>query len=165
MRASYVEFQDVLDAELREIEKRRAQTGLPPLRVDPTGGNETTPPTGLALSGGGPRSACIGLGLLQALYRSGLLRHLDYLSTVSGGGYVGSYLSSWVTAMDGKIEWSPEQKSSEPAPSTTDRAEHKGGENGAAQQGVPLPFYAELNAPQPAAVRRMAGQGEVLRRP
>jgi hypothetical protein len=47
---------------------------------------------GLALSGGGIRSATISLGLLQALAKSGLLKHFDYLSTVSGGGYIGGFL-------------------------------------------------------------------------
>jgi hypothetical protein len=47
---------------------------------------------GLALSGGGIRSATISLGLLQALAKTGLLRHFDYLSTVSGGGYIGGFL-------------------------------------------------------------------------
>ena len=46
--------------------------------------------TGLALSGGGVRSATFSLGALQALARCGLLRHIDYLSTVSGGGFVGA---------------------------------------------------------------------------
>src|SRR5262249_5561661 len=49
---------------------------------------------GLALSGGGIRSAMFNLGLLQALYTNGLLRYVDYLSTVSGGSYVGAYFSS-----------------------------------------------------------------------
>lgn len=49
---------------------------------------------GLAFSGGGVRSASFNLGLLQAFFRSGLLKHVDYLSTVSGGGYIGSYLAS-----------------------------------------------------------------------
>jgi hypothetical protein len=47
---------------------------------------------GLALSGGGIRSAAFCLGVLQSLARSGWLRHVDYLSTVSGGGYVGAFL-------------------------------------------------------------------------
>ena len=54
---------------------------------------------GLALSGGGIRSASFNLGVLQAFYRSGLLRFVDYLSTVSGGGYIGSFLSSRVQAL------------------------------------------------------------------
>ena len=49
---------------------------------------------GLALSGGGVRSATFNLGVLQGLARRGVLRSCDYLSTVSGGGYIGSCLSS-----------------------------------------------------------------------
>ena len=47
------------------------------------------PVVGLALSGGGIRSASIALGVLQALHAHGLLERVDYLSTVSGGGYTG----------------------------------------------------------------------------
>src|SRR2546422_9106340 len=46
---------------------------------------------GLALSGGGIRSAPFNLGLLQALRQRGLLELIDYLSTVSGGGYIGGF--------------------------------------------------------------------------
>lgn len=57
--------------------------------------------TGIALSGGGMRSAIFALGVLQALARHDLLRRFDYLSTVSGSGYIGASLtwltSSWVT--------------------------------------------------------------------
>ena len=49
---------------------------------------------GLALSGGGIRSAITNLGVLQGLARSGILRLTDLLSTVSGGGYIGGCLSS-----------------------------------------------------------------------
>jgi len=47
----------------------------------------------LALSGGGIRSASFGLGVMQALVSAGALNRLDYLSTVSGGGYIGSSLT------------------------------------------------------------------------
>ncbi|MHB1054173.1 MAG: hypothetical protein ACYCZT_14070, partial [Thiobacillus sp.] len=40
---------------------------------------------GLALSGGGIRSATFCLGVIQALARLRLLHAFDYLSTVSGG--------------------------------------------------------------------------------
>jgi hypothetical protein len=50
---------------------------------------------GLAFSGGGIRSATFNLGVLQALSQLGLLRFIDYLSTVSGGGYIGSWLIAW----------------------------------------------------------------------
>src|SRR5258706_3502894 len=49
----------------------------------------------LCLSGGGIRSATFSLGVIQGLAKLGLLRRFDYLSTVSGGGYIGSWLSSW----------------------------------------------------------------------
>lgn len=48
--------------------------------------------TGLALSGGGIRSATFNLGILQALAGRGLLPKIDFLSTVSGGGYIGAFL-------------------------------------------------------------------------
>ena len=50
----------------------------------------------LCLSGGGIRSATFGLGILQGLARCGLLNQFHYLSTVSGGGYIGSWLSAWI---------------------------------------------------------------------
>ena len=52
--------------------------------------------TALCLSGGGIRSATFGLGVLQGLARLSLLKQFDYLSTVSGGGYIGSWLTAWI---------------------------------------------------------------------
>jgi hypothetical protein len=52
--------------------------------------------TALCISGGGIRSATFGLGILQGLARCGLLDRFHYLSTVSGGGYIGSWLSGWI---------------------------------------------------------------------
>jgi len=51
---------------------------------------------GLAFSGGGIRSATFNLGIIQGLARLRLLHRVDYLSTVSGGGYIGGWLSAWV---------------------------------------------------------------------
>ena len=51
------------------------------------------PTIGIAISGGGIRSASFGLGVLQALLEQGKLQKADYLSTVSGGGYIGSALT------------------------------------------------------------------------
>jgi hypothetical protein len=53
------------------------------------------PLVALCLSGGGIRSASFGLGVLQGLARFGLLGRFHYLSTVSGGGYIGSFLTAW----------------------------------------------------------------------
>ena len=50
----------------------------------------------LCISGGGIRSATFALGILQGLARFGLLEKFHYLSTVSGGGYIGSWLSAWI---------------------------------------------------------------------
>ncbi|OPY95119.1 cell division protein [Bradyrhizobium sacchari] len=54
--------------------------------------------TGLALSGGGIRSSALCLGVLQALNHHNLIGRIDYLSTVSGGGYIGTSLSATMTA-------------------------------------------------------------------
>ena len=51
---------------------------------------------GLAFSGGGIRSATFNLGILQGLASFQLLGTFDYLSTVSGGGYIGAWLSAWI---------------------------------------------------------------------
>ncbi|MFN9370668.1 MAG: patatin-like phospholipase family protein [Planctomycetaceae bacterium] len=51
---------------------------------------------GLAISGGGIRSATFALGVLQGLALWGMLPRFDYLSTVSGGGYIGAWLSAWI---------------------------------------------------------------------
>jgi hypothetical protein len=61
---------------------------------------------GLALSGGGIRSATFCLGVLQGLAgltRLGPLKYLDYLSTVSGGGYIGSWFVAWVSRAGGRL--------------------------------------------------------------
>jgi hypothetical protein len=47
--------------------------------------------TGAALSGGGIRSATFSLGIFQGLASLKMLSNIDFLSTVSGGGYFGSF--------------------------------------------------------------------------
>ena len=59
---------------------------------------------GLAFSGGGIRSATFGLGILQGLADLGFLKKFDYLSTVSGGGYIGSWLAAWIKRQEGGIQ-------------------------------------------------------------
>lgn len=61
--------------------------------------------TALCFSGGGIRSATFGLGVLHGLAHHSadhgtptpprLLGEFDYVSTVSGGGFLGSWLSAW----------------------------------------------------------------------
>ncbi|MET0624805.1 MAG: patatin-like phospholipase family protein [Pyrinomonadaceae bacterium] len=50
----------------------------------------------ICLSGGGIRSGTFALGVIQSLARRGFLERFDYLSTVSGGGYIGGWLSAWI---------------------------------------------------------------------
>jgi hypothetical protein len=54
------------------------------------------PIAAVCFSGGGIRSATFGLGVLQGLARHNLLSKFEYISTVSGGGYIGSWLSAWI---------------------------------------------------------------------
>src|SRR4029077_12084013 len=51
----------------------------------------------ICLSGGGIRSATFNLGVLQGLAKIGLLGKFDYLSSVSGGGYIASWLRTWMS--------------------------------------------------------------------
>ncbi|MGH9480734.1 MAG: patatin-like phospholipase family protein [Terriglobales bacterium] len=55
----------------------------------------------LCFSGGGIRSATFNLGVLQGLAEAGALDQFDYLSTVSGGGYIGGWLAAWVRRAGG----------------------------------------------------------------
>ncbi len=83
---------DVYEAECQTIRERRLGASATHLSTT------AVPPdlSGLALSGGGIRSATFNLGVLQSLNREGLLENFDYLSTVSGGGYVGGWWSAWL---------------------------------------------------------------------
>lgn len=100
------------------LEKRRELADLP----RPVDGNRA-----LALSGGGIRSATFSLGVLQALaecpashptdgpgeraavsgFKDSLLSSFDYLSTVSGGGYIGGFLCSLF--IPGRLRKQPHQ--------------------------------------------------------
>ncbi|HVR09377.1 MAG TPA: patatin-like phospholipase family protein [Thermoanaerobaculia bacterium] len=65
-------------------------------------GPGTTPPlAALCFSGGGIRSATFNLGVLQGLAKLGLLGRFDYLSSVSGGGYIAGWLARWLHAAGG----------------------------------------------------------------
>lgn len=57
----------------------------------------------LCLSGGGIRSAAFSLGVLQALADCKLLSQFHYLSTVSGGGYIGGWLGAMLRWRNGDV--------------------------------------------------------------
>lgn len=90
--------EDLTDAVSREqliFDVRRRLLG----HAAPT--DRTQPTVGLALSGGGIRSATFSLGLLQALSRHGLVPSIDYISSVSGGSYIGAFFGAFfVNAQD-----------------------------------------------------------------
>ena len=101
-------FAEVFAAELALIEQRRKAGGFTPERYPLDADNAFRHGlVGLALSGGGIRSASVNLGVLQALGKRGVLRHVDYLSTVSGGGYIGSALSSLTASPWASVEPGP----------------------------------------------------------
>jgi hypothetical protein len=56
--------------------------------------NSENQPIGLAFSGGGIRSASFNFGIVQGLSKFGLLPLVDYLTSVSGGGFTASCLTS-----------------------------------------------------------------------
>jgi hypothetical protein len=76
---------------------REREDQLTALRRRGAGVSPDAPKVGFALSGGGIRSATFCLGVFQALSRLKLLGRIDYLSTVSGGGYFGSCLGRLFT--------------------------------------------------------------------
>lgn len=86
-----IEFKEVFEQEKRFVQARRKHKI--PEEID-NAKSEPEALIGLAISGGGIRSATFGLGVLEALNEKKLLKKVDYLSTVSGGGYIGAWLSA-----------------------------------------------------------------------
>jgi Patatin-like phospholipase len=99
-------------AEAAQCEVQRASRELHRVQLEPEPEKEADPEdplldearkkaleqnlVGLSLSGGGIRSGTYALGVLQGLAQLRLLGMVDYLSTVSGGGYIGSWFAAWV---------------------------------------------------------------------
>ncbi|MCP5105383.1 MAG: hypothetical protein GY950_18485 [bacterium] len=106
IQAGDKEFDPIIEKENKWLGKRREKAKTP-------GGKPGKDSVGLGLSGGGIRSATFNLGLLQAMAGGKFLEHVDYLSTVSGGGYIGSCLS-WFMWKEKKF------------PFGTSRKDHKG---------------------------------------
>ncbi|KFI22490.1 patatin-like phospholipase family protein [Nitrosococcus oceani] len=89
---SILTWEQILEQERMRIRERRRQAGI-------ALGQPEKDAVGLAFSGGGIRSATFNLGLLQAMNRYSFLKHVDYLSTVSGGGYIGSSLTWFMSCL------------------------------------------------------------------
>ena len=123
---------DKIDAEIERIHKRLEKQGDPekpgkadaPAEKEPPecekngdqdrfGKYSVLPSTtaglmGLALSGGGIRSATFNLGLLQALCNNDMLEKVDYLSTVSGGGYIGTCMTTLLNSPSESVGLEPD---------------------------------------------------------
>lgn len=125
-KSGYTPSKWLLENELDEVKARRQQFGIAWVdeKGDVQGGSETemeerrkkaAPPRaggkpdevheraatsrlmGICFSGGGIRSATFNLGVLQGLAELKLLRCFDYLSSVSGGGYIHQWLAAWIS--------------------------------------------------------------------
>jgi len=97
---------------------------------------------GLALSGGGIRSATFCLGVVQALAHRKLFKEIDFLSTVSGGGYTGSFVTTRLGALEG-------QPKAAPAERLADALNRQGA-------------IAGPNGPDPAAIRHLRQRAKYL---
>jgi uncharacterized membrane protein YgdD (TMEM256/DUF423 family) len=104
---------EVIAKELEQVALRRHALGLgeppspnglpgPDVELYEKAGKQDL--VGLAFSGGGIRSATFNLGVLQGLAGLRLLKYADYLSTVSGGGYIGGWFVAWLRRAPGGLE-------------------------------------------------------------
>src|ERR1700737_1920531 len=97
-------FHEIFKLEVEAISKRRKKYNRPPITLEQEDQHRDGTPImrpilaskviGLALSGGGIRSAAFCLGAMQALDTQGVIEKIDYLSTVSGGGYIGTSMTA-----------------------------------------------------------------------
>jgi hypothetical protein len=97
-------FHEIFVREVEAISRRRNAHDRPAIELeDENLGRDGTPVkrpkaganvVGLALSGGGIRSAAFCLGAMQALEANRIMEKIDYLSTVSGGGYIGTSMTA-----------------------------------------------------------------------
>jgi hypothetical protein len=186
VRRHPVQFETVFETELQKIRERRESAGFESSDAEPLesvpGGNGSQEPSddplqrgdaaknqyddvkhraGLALSGGGIRSASFNLGVLQSFYRLGILRHFDYLSTVSGGGYTGAFVTS--LALNDKL---PKLKQSPEAQGPAGK-EPEPESNGPAWAGKcdKEEFATHATGRQPPLIRRLIQGGMYLRKP
>jgi hypothetical protein len=90
-------FATVFERENIEIKEQcRIREVAEDLKLDEEDGSPVPDRLGVAFSGGGIRSACVALGIVQSLARSGILRQVHYISAISGGSYCMSFLAAWI---------------------------------------------------------------------
>jgi len=92
------QFKDLVAAEaevFRQTTPREPIVAPAPPSKEPWVAFTTRDLVGLAFSGGGIRSATFNLGILQGLAEKNIITKIDYLATVSGGGYAGGFWTRW----------------------------------------------------------------------
>jgi hypothetical protein len=117
-------FHEIFALEVAAISERRKTHGRGEISLDtedtqrdgtpvlrPTAGSKVV---GLSLSGGGIRSSAFCLGVLQALDAHRLIEKIDYLSSVSGGGYIATSMTAAMsTGTSGKFPFASELREDE----------------------------------------------------
>jgi hypothetical protein len=111
-----VRFAEVLAAEYQALRPVSGFELAPEQDLFARMHRDADPLTALCISGGGIRSATFALGAIQGLAERGLLARFDYLSTVSGGGYIGSWLTAWVNRSGGIGKVVPRLRRDAPPP-------------------------------------------------
>ena len=117
-------FHEIFALEVAAISRRRKEHGRPAIELEEEYSERDGTPVlrpkpgsnvvGLALSGGGIRSAAFCLGAMQALATRGLIDKIDYLSSVSGGGYIGiSMTAAMSTGTAGTFPFASELRTGE----------------------------------------------------
>lgn len=97
-----VKLSKVLEFEKQHVHRKPKERAQPIDSIEGTvdvraeSGGAVSEATALCLSGGGIRSATVALGFLQACDSQALLKKFDYLFTVSGGGYIGGWLTALI---------------------------------------------------------------------
>jgi hypothetical protein len=96
-KTGYTPSKWLLENELFHVNARRKNYEIDPVNSagDAYASAASSRLMGICFSGGGIRSATFNLGILQGLAELGLLKCFDYLSTVSGGGYIHQWLAAW----------------------------------------------------------------------
>jgi len=138
----------VIDAERAALKNRRYLLFGAPAATE---FDETS--FGIAMSGGGIRSATINLGFLSTLNRFGLLKRADYLSTVSGGGYAGAYLHATLKGLAHKVQNNGVQQEDPKESQALDRHVQSG-------NAIQENYYKHLFSP--LHVNHMRNRGEYL---
>ncbi len=115
---------------------------------------------GICFSGGGIRSATFNLGVLQGLAKLGMLNRFDYLSSVSGGGYIHQWFAAWIKREEDKPKKDAKQAAAA-QPGIQRKQPQNDGAAVPANQGGPIVQPATGNPQDNAATKPEPGLDRV----